>query len=185
MMTAAAMLSREGMRWGIRDNDDGEEEVVEVDDSDETVAASGGGGRRKGGFEESLRRTARPTAPTGRMGAVTKKLMKTCRPPPSHRIVGDSGVDCQDNEGGRGGGGDGGSENDDRGQDGDHDDVRPSSSYSYRPSFSSVDPPAPSLPNVAGWQRPGRRGGAAQVEAGRWQRQRPLCQRSGGGCGNR
>ena len=49
------------------------EEVVEVDDSDETVAASGGGGRRKGGFEESLRRTARPTAPTGRMGAVTMK----------------------------------------------------------------------------------------------------------------
>ena len=45
MMTAAAMLSREGMRWGIRDIDDGEEEVVEVDDSDETVAASGGGGR--------------------------------------------------------------------------------------------------------------------------------------------
>ena len=35
-MTAAAMLSREGRRWGVCDNDDGEEEVVEVDDSDET-----------------------------------------------------------------------------------------------------------------------------------------------------
>ena len=76
MMTVAAMLSREGRRRGVRDNDDGEEEVLEVDDSDETVAASGGGGRRKGGFEESLRRTARPTAPTGRMGAVTAKSTK-------------------------------------------------------------------------------------------------------------
>ena len=81
MMTAAAMLSREGRWRGIRDNDDDEEEVVEMDDSDETVAALGGGGRRKGGFEESLRRTARPTAPTGRMGAVTTKSTKTCRPP--------------------------------------------------------------------------------------------------------
>jgi hypothetical protein len=88
MMTAAAMLSREGRQWGIRDNDDGEEEVVEVDDSDKTVAASGGGGRQKGRFEESLRRMARPTAPTGRMGAVTTKSTKTCRPPPRHRIVG-------------------------------------------------------------------------------------------------
>ena len=87
-MTAAAMLSREGRRWGVRDNDDGEEEVVEVDDSNETVAASGGGGRRKGGFEESLRRTARPTAPTGRMGEVTTKSTKTCHPPPRQRIVG-------------------------------------------------------------------------------------------------
>ena len=64
MMTAAAMLSRKGRLRGVRDNDDSEEEVVEVDDSDETVAALGGGGWRKGGFEESLRRTARPTAPT-------------------------------------------------------------------------------------------------------------------------
>ena len=30
MMTAAAMLPREGRRWGDRDDDDGEEEVVEV-----------------------------------------------------------------------------------------------------------------------------------------------------------
>ena len=149
MMTAAAMLSRKGRLRGVCDNDDSEEEVVEVDDSDKTSAASGGGGRQKGGLEESLRRTARPTAPTGRMGAVTTKSTKTCRPPPRHRIVGDSGVDCREDDGGRGGGGDGGSENDDRGRDGDHDDVRPSSSYSYRPSFSSADPPAPSLPNVA------------------------------------
>ncbi len=77
-MTAAAMLSRESRRWGYHDNDDGEKEVVEVVyyDETETVAASGGGGRRKGGFEESLRRTARPTAPTGRMGAVTAKSTK-------------------------------------------------------------------------------------------------------------
>ena len=197
-MTVAAMLSREGRRRGVHDNDDGEEEVVEVEDSDETVAALGGSGRRKGGFEESLRRTARPTAPTGRMGAVTTKLMKTCRPSPHHRIVGDSGVDCRDDNGGRGGGGDGGSENDDCGQDGDHDDVRPSSSsssYSYHPSFSSADPPAPSLLNVAGgggtrgawrrWRRPGQRGGAAQVEAGRRQPQRPRNRHGGGGFGNR
>ena len=76
MMTAAAMLSREGGRWGDRDDDDGKEEVVEVDDSDKNVVASGGGGRQKGGFEESLRRMARPTAPTGRMGAVMAKSMK-------------------------------------------------------------------------------------------------------------
>jgi hypothetical protein len=86
-MTVAAMLSREGRRRGVRDNDDGEEEVLEVDDSDETVAASRGGGRRKGGFEESLRRTARPTAPTGRMGAVTTKSTKTCRPPATTRTT--------------------------------------------------------------------------------------------------
>ena len=30
MMTAAAMLPREGRRWGDRDDDDGKEEVVEV-----------------------------------------------------------------------------------------------------------------------------------------------------------
>ncbi len=42
MMTVAAMLSREGRRRGVHDNDDGEEEVVEVDDSDETIAALGG-----------------------------------------------------------------------------------------------------------------------------------------------
>ena len=30
MMTAAAMLPREGRRWGDRDDNDGEEEVVEV-----------------------------------------------------------------------------------------------------------------------------------------------------------
>jgi hypothetical protein len=83
-MKAAAMLSREGRRRGVRDNDNEEEEVVEVDDSDETVVASGGGGRQKGGFEESLRRMARPTAPTGRMGAVTTNSTKTCRPPPRH-----------------------------------------------------------------------------------------------------
>jgi hypothetical protein len=94
MMTAAAMLSHEGRRWGIRDNDDGEEEVMEVDDSNENVAVSGGGGRQKGGFEESLRRTARPTAATGWMGAVRTKLMKICCPPPHHRIVGNGGVDC-------------------------------------------------------------------------------------------
>ncbi len=34
MMTAAAMLSREGRRWGDRDDNDCEEEVVEVDDND-------------------------------------------------------------------------------------------------------------------------------------------------------
>jgi hypothetical protein len=76
MMTAAAMLSRESRRWGYRDDDDGKEEVVEVDDNNETVLASGGGSRQKGGFEKSLRRTARPTAPTGRMGAVTAKSTK-------------------------------------------------------------------------------------------------------------
>ncbi len=75
-MTAAAMLSCESRWWGYCDDDDGEEEVVEVVYYDETVAASGGGGRQKGGFKESLRRTARPTAPTGRMGAVTAKSMK-------------------------------------------------------------------------------------------------------------
>jgi hypothetical protein len=48
MMTAAAMLSREGRRRGVRDNDDGEEEVVEVDDSDEIVTASGGWRQTKG-----------------------------------------------------------------------------------------------------------------------------------------
>jgi hypothetical protein len=159
-MTAAAMLSRKGRRRGVCDNDDGEEEVVEVDDSDETVTASGGGGRQKGGFKESLRRTARPTAPTGRMGAMTMKSTKTCCPPPRHRIVGNSGVDCRDDDGGRGGGGDGGIENDDRGRDGDHnDDVCPSSSCSYRPSFSLVDPPATSLPSVAGGGGRAARGG--------------------------
>jgi hypothetical protein len=30
MMTAAAMLPREGRRWGDHDDNDGEEEVVEV-----------------------------------------------------------------------------------------------------------------------------------------------------------
>ena len=99
-MMAVAMLSRKSRQWGYRDNDDGKEEVVEVDDSDETVAASRGGGRRKGGFEESLRRTARPTAPTGQMGVVTMKSMKTCRPPTRHRIFGNSGVDCRDDDGG-------------------------------------------------------------------------------------
>ena len=34
MITAAAMLSREGRPWGRWDDDDGEEEVVEVDDND-------------------------------------------------------------------------------------------------------------------------------------------------------
>ena len=150
MMTAAAMLSRKGRLRGVRDNDDSEEEVVEVDDSDTTSAASGGGGRQKGGLEESLRRTARPTAPTGRMGAVTTKSTKTCRPPPRHRIVGDSGVDCRDDIGGRGGRSNGSSENEDRGQDSDHDDICPSFSYSYHPSFSLADPPAPSLPDIAG-----------------------------------
>jgi hypothetical protein len=35
MMTEAAILSREGRRWGGRDGDgdDGEEEVVEMDDN--------------------------------------------------------------------------------------------------------------------------------------------------------
>jgi hypothetical protein len=51
---------------------------VEVDDNNETVTALGGGGRQKGGFEESLRITARPTALTGRMGALTTKSTKTC-----------------------------------------------------------------------------------------------------------
>ena len=37
MMTAAAMLPREGRRWGDREDDDGDEEVVEVDDNDETA----------------------------------------------------------------------------------------------------------------------------------------------------
>ena len=75
-MTAEAMLNRKSRPWGYRSDDDSEEEVVEVDYYDETVAASGGGGRRKGGFEESLRRTAWPTAPTGWMGAVTAKSRK-------------------------------------------------------------------------------------------------------------
>ena len=66
-------MSRESRRWGYRDDDDGEEEVVEVVYYVETVAALRGGGRRKGGFKESLRSTVRPTAPTGRMGAVTAK----------------------------------------------------------------------------------------------------------------
>ncbi len=75
-MTAAAMLSCKSRRWGYRNDNDGEEEVVEVVYYDETVAVSGGGGRQKGGFEESLRRRARPTAPTGRMRAVTAKSTK-------------------------------------------------------------------------------------------------------------
>ena len=151
-MTAAAMLSRKGRWWGVRDNDDSEEEVVEVDDSNKTAVASGGGGRRKDGFEESLRGMARPTALTEQMGAVTTKSTKTCRPPPHHCIVSDSGVDCRDDDGHRGGGGDGGSDNDDRGRDGDHNDnVSPSSSCSYHPFFSLADPPSPSLPSVAGW----------------------------------
>jgi len=33
-MMSAAMLSREGRRWGNRNNNDGEEEVVEVDNND-------------------------------------------------------------------------------------------------------------------------------------------------------
>jgi hypothetical protein len=169
MMKAAAMLSREGRWRGFRDNDDGEEEVVEVDDSNETVVVSGGGGRQKGGFEESLRRTARPTAPTGRMGVVMTKSTKTCRPPPRHRIVGNSGVDCRDDDGGRGSGGDGGSENDDRGRDSDPDnDVRPSSFCSYRPSFSSADPPAPSLPGVAGGGGDARRVAATATTRTTW-----------------
>ncbi len=45
----------------------------------------------------------------------------------------------------------GGSDNDNRGQNGDQDDdVHPSSSCYYRPFSSSADPPAPSLPGVAG-----------------------------------
>jgi hypothetical protein len=75
MMTAVALLSCEGRRWGDRDDNDGEEEVVEVevDDNEETVVASGGGGRRKGGFEESSRRRARPKAPSGRLVSVSTK----------------------------------------------------------------------------------------------------------------
>jgi len=76
-MTAAAMLSRKSRRWGYHDNDDSKEEVVEVDDNNETITALGGGGRQKSGFEESLRRTVRPTAPTGWMGGVTAKSTKT------------------------------------------------------------------------------------------------------------
>jgi hypothetical protein len=34
LMMVAAMLSREGRRWGDRDDNAGEEEVVEVDDND-------------------------------------------------------------------------------------------------------------------------------------------------------
>jgi hypothetical protein len=71
MMTAAAMLCHKGRQWGNCDDDDGEEEVVEMDDdNNEPLVVSGGGGRQKGRFEESSRRTARPTAPTGRMGPV-------------------------------------------------------------------------------------------------------------------
>jgi hypothetical protein len=76
MMMAAAMLSRKSRLWGYHDNDDSKVEVVEVDNNDETVVASGGGFRQKGGFKESLRRTARLTAPTGRMGAVMAKSRK-------------------------------------------------------------------------------------------------------------
>ncbi len=95
-------------------------------------------------------------------GMVTTKSTKTHCSPPRHRIVGDGGVDCRYDDGGRGGGGVGSSDNDDRGQDGNHhDDVRPSS--------SSSDPPAPSLPGVAG----GGGGARPQVEAGRQQHQRP------------
>ena len=50
---------------------------MEVDNNDHTFAASGGGSWRKGGFEESLKRTVRPTAPTGWMGVVTAKSTKT------------------------------------------------------------------------------------------------------------
>ncbi len=91
---------------------------------------------------------------------MTTKSKKTHCSPPRHRIVGDGGVDCRDDDGGRGGRGVGSSDNDNRGQDGNHhDDVRPSS--------SSADPPT--LPGVAGG------GGDArpQVEAGRQQHQRP------------
>ncbi len=34
MMASAAMLSREGRRWGDHADNDSEEEVVEVDDND-------------------------------------------------------------------------------------------------------------------------------------------------------
>ncbi len=82
-MMEVAMLSHEGRRWGNRNDNDGEEEVVEVevDDNNKTVAALGGGSRQKGGFEESSRRTARPTAPTGWTGAMRTKSTKTHRPP--------------------------------------------------------------------------------------------------------
>ncbi len=112
MMMAVARLSRKGRWWGVRDNDDGKEEVVEVDDNDEAVTALGGGGRQKSEFEESSRRTARPTAPMVPTGMVTTKSTKTRHSPPRHRIVGDGGIDCRDNDGGHGGGGVGGSDND-------------------------------------------------------------------------
>jgi len=72
MMTVAAMLPREGGRWGDRDNDDGEEEVVEVRWTTMTrpsrhreVAA----GKRAG---------LRSPQEGRRMGAVTMKSAKTC-----------------------------------------------------------------------------------------------------------
>jgi hypothetical protein len=40
MTVAAAMLPREGRRWGDCDDDDGKEEVVEVDDNNETTRTS-------------------------------------------------------------------------------------------------------------------------------------------------
>ena len=46
-----------------------------MNDNNHTIAVSGGDGRQKGGFEESSRRLARLTAPTGQTGAVTMKLM--------------------------------------------------------------------------------------------------------------
>ena len=92
MMTAAAMLSREGRRRGVRDNGDGEEEGVEVDDSNETIAASGGGGRRKGGFEESGEADISDWTDGGGDDKIDKDLPPSPPPPHCQRVIGQHGI---------------------------------------------------------------------------------------------
>ena len=72
MMTVAAMLPREGRRWGDRDDDDSDEEVMEVRWMT-TMRPS----RRR---EAAAGKRAGSRSPQGerRMGAVTTKSAKTC-----------------------------------------------------------------------------------------------------------
>ena len=71
MMMAAAMLPREGRRWGDRDDDDGKEEVVEVRWTTTT--------RPSRHREVAAGERAGSRSPQGgrRMGVVTTKLAKT------------------------------------------------------------------------------------------------------------
>ena len=71
MMTAAAMLPREGRQWGDRDNNDGKEEVVEVRWTTTT--------RPSQRWEVAAGERAGSRSPQGgrRMGAVMTKSAKT------------------------------------------------------------------------------------------------------------